>query len=512
MNTTPAWQLDVTMPAFPRLSHDLSVDVVIVGGGLTGLTTAYLLQRDGHKVAVIERDRCGAVDTGHTTAHLTALTDARLYELIDTFREEAARDVWEAGTVSIQQIACIVDKESIACDFRWLPGHLHAPLDAPNGGHLDELQREMDAVVKLRIPAGWKEDIPGLGVPGIQFPKQALFHPMKYLAGLAHCIVARGGHVFEQTEAEEFESDPLKLKAGGHEIRSRYRVLATHTPLQGSSGTLGALLFQTKLSLYTSYAVGAMLPPDACPAGLYWDTADPYNYLRVEPREGNAYAVFGGEDHKTGQDPDTEARYGRLTERLRRWLPGASVDCRWSGQVIETHDGLPYIGETAEGQFVGTGFAGNGMTFGTLTAMMAVDAVNGRTSRWQTLFDVSRRTVLGGAWSYVKENKDYPWHMLRDWLTKGSSESIEKLPVGTGRVYQVGLKKVAAYRDPDGEVTVCSAVCPHLQCIVDWNPAEETWDCPCHGSRFKPTGEVISGPAEQPLDRVAVGKAEVCTD
>jgi Rieske Fe-S protein len=180
--------------------------------------------------------------------------------------------------------------------------------------------------------------------------------------------------------------------------------------------------------------------------------------------------------------------------------------------VIETHDGLPYIGETAEGQFAGTGFAGNGMTFGTLTAMMAVDAVNGRTSRWQTLFDVSRRTVLGGAWSYVKENKDYPWHMLRDWLTKGSSESIEKLPVGTGRVYQVGLKKVAAYRDPDGEVTVCSAVCPHLQCIVDWNPAEETWDCPCHGSRFKPTGEVISGPAEQPLDRVAVGKAEVCTD
>jgi Rieske Fe-S protein len=331
---------------------------------------------------------------------------------------------------------------------------------------------------------------------------------LNYLAALAGKIPGGGSHVFENTEAGEITDEPLTVTAGGHRIRGRYLVLATHTPLQGVAGTLGALLFQTKLGLYTSYAIGARVPAGTVPDALFWDTKDPYDYLRIERQPGFDYVIFGGEDHKTGQQADTRQSYERLEERLHRILPSANVRHRWSGQVIETNDGLPFIGEVATNQFVATGFAGNGMTFGTLAARMAVDAVLGRDNRWKKLFDPERRKWLGGTWTYLAENKDYPYHMLKDWLTKGAHESLSSLPRQSGKIVLVDGRKVAASRDETGGLTVCSAVCPHLGCIVDWNRAEQTWDCPCHGSRFKPDGEVISGPAESPLEKLAAADIE----
>jgi Rieske Fe-S protein len=222
----------------------------------------------------------------------------------------------------------------------------------------------------------------------------------------------------------------------------------------------------------------------------------------VERRRGHDHAIFGGEDHKTGQETDTVAAYARLENRLRTFAPKARVDHRWSGQVIETNDGLPLIGETAPHQFVATGFSGNGMTFGTLGAIMAVDAALQRKNPWQVLFDVHRKKVIGGTWNYLRENKDYPYYLLRNWLAKSEGKSLRVLARGEGRILNLNGKKIAAHRDATGKVTLCSPVCTHLQCIVAWNNAEETWDCPCHGSRFKPTGEVISGPAEEPLKQI----------
>jgi Rieske Fe-S protein len=279
-------------------------------------------------------------------------------------------------------------------------------------------------------------------------------------------------------------------------------VLATHTPLMGATGLVKALLFQTKLSLYTSYVVGARIPRGLLPEASYFDTADPYHYLRIDPRRSYDYAIFGGNDHKTGQESRTEACFRHLEAVLLAMLPEARVDHRWSGQVIETSDGLPFIGETAPGQFAATGYAGNGTTFGTLAGMMAVDFVLGRESPWGELFDPGRKKLRGGALTYLKENKDYPYYLVRDRLAPAEATSLRSVTRNQGRIVSLEGKKVAAYRGPDGSLALCSPVCTHLGCLVAWNEAESTWDCPCHGSRFSPEGKVLSGPAEDDLEPI----------
>lgn len=507
MNTISYWMDSTSLPGFPRPDRDMEVDTIVIGGGITGITTAFLLKRAGRTVALIERGRCAHIDTGHTTAHLTAATDLRLQELIELFGKNAARAVWNAGSAAIEQIATLVREEGIECGFERVPGFLHAPA-GENGyagyGAIEELRREYESAVQLGIPAEYLDVVPFMGAPGVRFHNQARFHPLKYLSALLPKIPGGGSHVFENIEAGGITDNPPSVKAGDFHIRGRRLVLATHTPLQGTAGTMSALLFQTKLALYTTYAIGARVPHGVIPDALYWDTRDPYNYLRIEQHREFSYAIFGGEDHKTGQEHDTAAAFARLEERFRRIVPQIEIDHRWSGQVIETNDGLPFIGETAKHQFTGTGFAGNGMTFGTLTAMMAVDAEFGRDNPWKHLFDVHRRKWLGGTWTYLKENKDYPYHLVRDWMNRGEESPLETLPHGSGKLLRIEGKKIAVSRDADGRFTLCSPVCPHLGCIVDWNDAEQTWDCPCHGSRFKPTGEVISGPAESPLEQIAV--------
>jgi Rieske Fe-S protein len=237
------------------------------------------------------------------------------------------------------------------------------------------------------------------------------------------------------------------------------------------------------------------------PDALYWDTANPYHYLRIEPQADTDFVIFGGEDHKTGQAEKTGACYERLERALDKLLPGIDITHRWSGQVIETPDGLPYIGETGPHQFAATGFSGNGMTFGTLSGMMAADRILGRRNPWSGLFNPARKTIAG-AWDYLKDNKDYPSYMLRGRLVGPDAKSLRAVKRGEGRILAYNGEQVAAFRDDDGSVTMVSGVCTHMGCLVDWNDAERTWDCPCHGSRFRPDGSVIGGPAESPLPKV----------
>jgi Rieske Fe-S protein len=235
------------------------------------------------------------------------------------------------------------------------------------------------------------------------------------------------------------------------------------------------------------------------PDALFWDNADPYRYLRIDRQSDADVVIYGGEDHKTGQVSDTDACFERLTAALKRLVPSIAVEHRWSGQVIETVDGLPFIGDIAPAQFVATGFSGNGMTFGTLSAMMAADALAGRSNPWRDLFDVNRTGIQKGVWDYVKENADYPYYLIRDRFAGTEGRSLRRVSRGTGMVLQLNGHHAAAFRDDDGGVVVRSAVCTHMGCFVRWNQAERTWDCPCHGSRFTPAGDVISGPAETPL-------------
>jgi glycine/D-amino acid oxidase-like deaminating enzyme/nitrite reductase/ring-hydroxylating ferredoxin subunit len=501
LDGTPYWEDSSSMSRYPALSRNLTVDVAVIGAGITGLTAAYLLKRAGRSVAVIDRGRCGGVDSGHTTAHVTFVTDADLAELVKQFGRDHAQAVWDAGLAGLVEIDTIVADEGIACGWTWVPGYKFAALDADPAKERPRLQQEAALAAELGFEATYLDAVPYFERPGVSFEGQARFHPRKYLAGLAKCIDGGGSHVFEHTESEEVVDTPLSVKAGGHTISCSHVVIATHTPLMGKTNIASATLFQTKLYLYTSYVLGGRVAKGVIPDALFWDTASPYHYLRLDRHRDYDYAIFGGEDHKTGQAADTEQCYRALERTLRQMIPEIDITHRWSGQVIETNDGLPFIGETSARQFAATGYAGNGMTFGTLGGVMARDAVLGRLNPWTELFDTGRTKVKGGVWDYLKENVDYPYYMIRDRFAGPEGKSLRSLRPGQGKILELSGEEVAAWRDDDGKVTVLSPICTHMGCRVDWNEAERTWDCPCHGSRFKPNGDVLSGPAESPLEK-----------
>jgi glycine/D-amino acid oxidase-like deaminating enzyme/nitrite reductase/ring-hydroxylating ferredoxin subunit len=499
--TTPYWSTSATFPQFAKLDEDVVADVAVVGSGVTGLTAAYLLAKAGKRVVALERDRCVGTDTGHTSAHLTMVTDTRLTELVKRFGRNHAQAVWDAGLAAIATIDEVIREHTIDAGFEWVDGYLHTAVgDA--GEQADRLQEEARLARELGFDAEYVETVPLVEQPGVRFADQARIHPRSYLAGVANALVALGGRIHEHSAADEFCDDPRAVKANGHTVTCEDIVIATHNPLVGLAGLTGATLFQTKLALYTSYVIAGRVARGVMSDALWSDTADPYHYLRVQPHRDHDVVIFGGEDHKTGQQEDTAACYRRLDERLSAIVPHVEVTHRWSGQVIETPDGLPYIGQSAEHQYAATGYAGNGLTFGTLAGIVIADAILERSNPWAELFDPGRKALTRGLWNYVKENIDYPYYIVRDRFAGAEGQSLRAVKRGQGKIIERNGAKVAAYRDQAGAVTLRSAICTHMGCVVGWNTAERTWDCPCHGSRFRPTGDVISGPAEAPLAEV----------
>jgi len=480
----------------------MSADVLVVGAGVTGITAAYLLKKAGSTVVLIERERVGSIDTGHTTAHLTYVTDVQLQKLVRDFGKDHAQAAWDAGAAAIDEIERIVGEEGIQCEFVRVPAYLHAPVGASSKKEASHLKKEADVAEKLGFEADYLDSAPHFSLPAVRFANQAKFHPRKYLQSLVAKVPGNGLHVFEKSAASEFDAKKRRVKVNGSWISFDRMVMATNNPLVGFARMMAATLFQTKLSLYTSYAFGARVPIGTIPEALFWDTREPYDYLRIDKRSGFDYVVFGGEDHKTGQKRNTKRVFARLLARLKKIIPRAHVDHRWSGQVICSPDGLPYIGENSERQFIATAYCGNGITFGTVAAMMARDWIGGRKNPWTELFAVDRKKIKGATWNYLRENKDYPYYMIKDRLARAEADFVRELRAGDGMIIGRRGKRVTAYRDSNGKVHRLSPVCTHLGCLVRWNPAESTWDCPCHGSRFKPTGEVIAGPAEEPLSPI----------
>jgi glycine/D-amino acid oxidase-like deaminating enzyme/nitrite reductase/ring-hydroxylating ferredoxin subunit len=505
----PIWD-EAPLPTFPTIDRNHTVDVAVIGAGLTGITAALLLKRAGCRVALLERRRVGGVDTGCTTAHLTAVVDTDLTDLVSAFGRDHAQAVWDAGFAAIDQIDTLAAELDIDCDFSWVPGFRHAPPELEG----DELQRAVEA---LRQEAALAHELgfdvePAPSTPlidraGWRIENQALFHPRKYLRGLLEHIPGDGSVVFEHCDVS-FTDDPETFVCGDHTVRAPYAFVATHNPLAGRLGTAAAAILQTHLALYTTYAMAARVPkPLDTALAAYWDTADPYHYIRVDRDADGVRLIVGGEDHKTGQESDTRTRFVALEAWLQRLVPSAAITHRWSGQVIETPDGLPFIGEAAPRQYLATGFAGNGMTLGTMAAMIVRDAItDAAPNPWRELFDVNRSAIARGPFDYLRENADYPYYLVRDRFAGAATRHLRAVPRGEGRLVEVAGAIVAASRDDRGKLTLLSPTCTHLGCRVNWNQAEATWDCPCHGSRFTATGEVLAGPAEKPLEHLA-GKA-----
>jgi glycine/D-amino acid oxidase-like deaminating enzyme/nitrite reductase/ring-hydroxylating ferredoxin subunit len=507
--STSLWIDTAETFATEPLTTDLDTDVCVIGAGIAGLTTAYLLASAGHSVVVIDAGRVGGGQTSMTTAHLSNVIDDTYKEMLRLHGPDGARLACESHRMAIDRIETICREERIECGFERVAGYLFL-----GKGHKErELADEMEAARAAGAKVTTQPNAPVSGFtsgPCLQFPDQAQFHPLHYVRGLADAFQRRGGRIFSETKAVSAEGGPnARVKtAKGQAIAPGSIVVATNSPFND------LVTIHTKQAPYHTYAIGARVAPDAITHALYWDTEDPYHYVRLQRTTERDLGgdndnpidilIAGGEDHKAGQAQDADARFERLEHWMRDRFPAAGeVEFRWSGQVMETVDGLAFIGRNpldAENVYIATGDSGMGMTHGTIAGMLITDLIERRQNPWQHLYDPSR-VRSGAAVEWVKENLNVALQYTA-WFTGGDVTSLDDVTPGNGAIIVESGRKIAVFRDERGEVHKRSAVCPHLGCIVRWNPAASTWDCPCHGSRFDKLGAVINGPSPSDLAKL----------
>ncbi|WP_413944051.1 FAD-dependent oxidoreductase [Bdellovibrio sp. HCB-162] len=500
--TTSIWMDTQIMPNFSPLSDNLNVDVCIVGGGMAGLTTAYLLMKEGKKVCVVEAYGLASGQTGRTTAHFVTALDDRFFDIEKYHGEKGAVTAAQSHRAAIDKVEQIVASEQIDCELENLDGFLFAQDDPrPN-----VLRRELEAAQRAGLKdVALLERAPFLSFdtgPCLKFANQMQLHPLKYLAALAERITKGGGLIFTGTHVTEVQGgDEAFVKTEyGHRVYCKSVVVATNSPVND------LVAIHTKQAPYRTYVLGFQIPAGSVPKALYWDTLDPYHYIRLEkgPSAETEVLIAGGEDHKTGQENHPEERFKKIESWTRARFPMIEdILYQWSGQVMEPVDGMAFIGRNPmdkENVYIITGDSGNGMTHSTLGAMLITDLIMGRENPWEELYNPSRISLKASA-EFIKENSNVA-AQYGDWVTTKPKTPLADLQEGEGTVFRAGAKMVAAYKDDSGDMHFMSAACTHLGCIVGWNNVEKSWDCPCHGSRFDCAGKVIEGPAIADLKKL----------
>jgi glycine/D-amino acid oxidase-like deaminating enzyme/nitrite reductase/ring-hydroxylating ferredoxin subunit len=495
--TASVWMRTVEMREEPQLPSDLRADVCIVGAGIAGLTTAYLLTKEGKSVIVLDDGPTAGGETCRTTAHLVTALDDRFYHLEELHGRDRSRLAAESHAAAIDRIERIVYDEKIVCDFSRLDGYLFVP----PGDDLAQLNRELEAAHRAGLTDVVRVDRAPIKSfdtgPALRFPRQGQFHILKYLEGVAAAAKRGGARIYNGTHAFSFVGGE-----GAHVETDRGVVTADAIVVATNSPVNDRVAVHTKQAAYRTFVVAARVSRGSIPPVLLWDTPDPYHYVRIQRLdEGSDVLIVGGEDHKTGQADDADDRFARLESWTRERFPEATAfDFRWSGQVMEPVDGLALIGRNPldhSNVYVVTGDSGNGMTHGTIAGMLITDLIAERSNPWAELYDPSRKT-LGAIKEFTSENLNVAAQYV-DVVTPGEVSDIADIRPGEGAIVRRGMKKVAIYKDESGVLVEHSAFCTHLGCVVRWNSTEKTWDCPCHGSRFHRDGHVVNGPAIKPL-------------
>lgn len=473
-------------------------DALIVGGGITGLTTALLLQTQGKQTILAEAQTIGFGTTSGTSAHLNTFFDATYADVESDFGEQAAKLLAQCGIESFATIRELSQKYNIDCDLDLKDGYLYAETDE----EVKVLNEILTASQKAGIDV-FEADENGVNVPfkkAIVFKKQGQFHPIKYLFGLAKAYINAGGVILENTfiRKTSFEDGVHSANGDNITIKTKNLVYATHLPP-------GINVLDFKCAPYRSYVIAVKLKNDAdYPNSLSYDSKDPYHYFRSHTINGQKYMIVGGEDHKTGHNDPDEA-FVALEQYINQYYDVTEVTYKWSSQYYVPSDQLPFIGQMPMGEdniYVATGYNGNGMMFGTIAGKIISDAILGNDNAYAELFSPSRIKPVAGFVDFVKENADVAYRFVADRFSADDIDSFKELDANSGSIVNYKGEKLAVYKNAEGKVTALNPVCTHAKCIVCFNHAERSWDCPCHGGRFDTDGKVLTGPPRADLQRI----------
>lgn len=497
------WIDSESQHSFTSLNSDEKTDVVVIGGGIAGLSVAYNLVLAGKNVILIEDGNIGSGETGRTSAHLVTALDDRYYSLEKKYGKDKTKQIAASHIDAIDFIEKIVHTEEIDCEFKRIDGYLF-PDPSDDEANLD---KEFIACLSAGLEVQLEEHTPAIRKAGrsIRFGSQAKFHPLKYLNGLCEAILSRGGKIYTQTRATEISKEGIKT-AEGFNIKADHIVIATNIPVKHIN--------HFRQHAYRTYVVGVKVSKDTLPDVLWWDTGNqqvkkdipPYHYVRLETYDDeHDLLMVGGEDHLTGLASSDEVTEEHRYEALEKWtrehfLNAGELVYRWSGQIIEPVDSLAYIGKfpKEENIYMVTSVSGNGLTYATIAGMMIADLVEGKTNVWQEIYDPSRSALSTSAKAFVKELVATMWNYMKS-KPADKENDIADIPQGEGRVIAIDGNPYAVYRDAENYYHFIAAECSHQKCIVKWNNDEKSWDCPCHGSRFTYEGVVINGPANKDL-------------
>jgi glycine/D-amino acid oxidase-like deaminating enzyme/nitrite reductase/ring-hydroxylating ferredoxin subunit len=483
---------------YPALQGDQSVDVAVVGAGITGITAAVLLKRAGKTVALLDSKRIVHGASGYTTAKVTSGHGASYSKIRKGFGEDGAHTYAQANEAAIERIAQFVAEDGIDCDFERKANYVYAESEE----EVTQLRQEAEVERKAGLAVSLVDEtpLPFSVAAALRVENQAQFHPRKYLLALAATLPGDGSHVFENSRVQDVShGEPCEVTTERGTVRARDVVLATHLPILDSG-----LLF-TKAYPHRSYAVAAPIGQAPDPDGMYINTGTPTRSIRTLRDGDRVFIQVGGNGHKVAEEEDTPSRYDQLEGFLRKhWPDAGQIRYRWSTQDYMAHDYVPYVGRLRRGSehlYAATGYSKWGMTNGTAAAMIVSDRILGRRNPWADLYDSKRLVRRSGLGSFVKENAAAGIHFFADRLSGADRGAVQDLTPGNGAILRIRGRKTAVYRDEEGQLHGLSPVCQHLYCLVDWNPAERTWDCRCHGSRYAGDGTAIQGPTTKDLKR-----------